>query len=182
MGGDSGIRCYGGIRNRWFAKHQALIASLGPSFEPTPCGPAGTPRPCHSRIKRASASCAFSPLRPPLPTTPIPPRSPQPVCIGFVSFFLIVLFILEPLTLFSFLPISLDVRKDFRLFLRPVPPSSFPRSFLYKPVTVGTERVNRIITFGLKSPPLQTSRLVSKAPGSLCPIRLFNCNIGTQKE
>jgi hypothetical protein len=152
------VTCYGGIRNRWFTKHQAcaLVASLGPSFEPTPCGPAGTPRPRRSRIKRASAPCAFSPLRPPLPTTPAPPRSLQPVCIGFVSFFLIVLFVLEPVTLCSFLPISLDVSdwKDFRLFLRPVPPGSFPCSFLYKPVTVGTERVNRIITLGLRpSPP-----------------------------
>jgi hypothetical protein len=88
----------GGLQNIKLAA--GLVASLGPSYHAVQQGP-------HDFVVLGSrgpnAPCAFSPLRPPLPTTPAPPRSPQPVCIGFVSFFLIVLFVLEPVTLCSFL-------------------------------------------------------------------------------
>jgi hypothetical protein len=100
-----------------------LEASFGPSLNRHHAVP---------RIKRTRAPFAFSPLRPPLPTTPAPPRSPQPDFIGLVSFFVFVLFVLGPVTLCLFLPISLDVSdwKDFRPFFRPVPPGPFPCSFL----------------------------------------------------
>jgi hypothetical protein len=111
-----------------------LVASLGLSFDPT----------------SSHDLSALGSRGPSLPVRSRHLRSHQPVCVGLVLGFVIVLFNLDPVSLCFFLPISLDICgwKDFSSFLRPVrklPPGAFSFIVLYKPVAIGTVEVNRII-------------------------------------